>query len=172
MSEVININLNSKDIDKAIKQIEDYRQEMLRKTDFFRLRLAEELTTEAQNGFNSALVEDIVKGSPRSPQVSVSWNDDGSIAIVLADGKDAIWCEFGAGVFHNGSVGSSPHPLGVELGYTIGGYGKGYGKGNAWGYYEDGELIITRGTPASMPMYNAMKSVVGKVVTIAREVWK
>jgi hypothetical protein len=80
--------------------------------------------------------------------------------------------EFGAGVYHNGSVGSSPHPKGVELGYTIGSYGKGYGKGRAWGYYDNGELRITRGTPAKMPMYTATQSIINKAVSIAREVWK
>lgn len=92
------------------------------------------------------------------------------VSIIVADGKDAVWVEFGAGVYHNGSVGSSPHPKGVELGYTIGSYGKGYGKGRAWGYYdESGVLHITRGTPATMPMYNATKSIIDKAVSIARE---
>ena len=39
------------------------------------------------------------------------------------------------------------------------------------GYYEDGELIITRGTPASMPMYNAVQEVTKKAIEIAREVF-
>lgn len=169
---VIKIGLNTKDIDRAIKEIEKYKQDFLRKVDIFRKRLAEELADDAQMGFNSAIIDDLTNGSSRTPEVTVSVTDKGDVSIVVADGKDAIWCEFGAGVYHNGSVGSSPHPRGVELGYTIGSYGKGYGKGKAWGYYEDGELKITRGTPAAMPMYNAMKSVVAKAVTIAREVWK
>ena len=172
MSKVINISLNTKDLKKAIQEVEKYKQDFLRKVDIFRKRLADELADEAQSGFNSAIMDDLTKGGSRTPEVNVRVTDKGNISVVIADGEDAIWCEFGAGVYHNGSVGSSPHPLGVELGYTIGSYGKGYGKGNAWGYYEDGELKITRGTPASMPMYNAMKSVMAKAITIAREVWK
>lgn len=169
---VIKIGLNTEDIDRAIKEVEKYKQDFLRKVDIFRKRLAEELADDAQLGFNGAIVDDLTNGSSRTPEVTVSVTDKGSVSIVIAKGEDAIWCEFGAGVYHNGSVGSSPHPRGVELGYTIGSYGKGYGKGKAWGYYEDGELKITRGTPAAMPMYNAMKSVIAKAVTIAREVWK
>ena len=172
MSKVIKLNLfDAKDIDGAIKEVEKYRQDFLRKVDIFRKRIADELANDAQLGFNSAIIDDLTKGGARKPDVNVSVTDKSGVSVVIANGSDAIWCEFGAGVYHNGSVGSSPNPLGVELGYTIGSYGKGYGKGNAWGYYENGELKITRGTPASMPMYNAMKTVGAKVISIAREVF-
>lgn len=172
MGKVIKIGLNTKDLNRAIKEVEKYKQDFLRKVETFRKRLADELKNDAQAGFNGAIINDLTSGGGRKPEVTVEVKGRGNILVVIADGKDAIWCEFGAGVYHNGSVGSSPHPKGVELGYTIGSYGKGYGKGKAWGYYEDGELKITRGTPASMPMYNAMKSVIAKAETIAREVWK
>ena len=172
MPKVIKISLNTKDLKKAIQEVEKYKQDLQRKINIFRQRLAEELVDEAKAGFSSAIVDDLTKGGSRTPEVEVYYKDRGNLTVVFADGKDAIWCEFGAGVYHNTPVGTSPHPMGVELGYTIGSYGKGYGKADAWGYYENGELKITRGTPASMPMYNAMKSVMAKAITIAREVWK
>lgn len=168
---VIEIGLNTKDINRAIKEIEKYKQDMLTKLETFRKRLADEISAEAQSGFGSAVVDDLIRGGFRSPEVAVSVTDKGNVSVVIADGKDAVFVEFGTGVYHNGSVGSSPHPKGAELGYTIGSYGKGYGKGKAWGYIEDGELKITRGTPTAMPMYNAMKSVISKAESIAREVW-
>lgn len=171
MSKIIQMKLNTRDIDRAIKEIEKYRQDFLRKVDVFRGRVADELANDAQLGFSSAIIDDLIQGGGRTPNVNVSVTDKGGVSVVIANGSDAIWCEFGAGVYHNGSVGGSPHPLGVELGYTIGSYGKGYGKGKAWGYYENGELKITRGSPASMPMYNAMKTISAKVVSIAREVF-
>ena len=74
-----------------------------------------------------------------------------------------------------GPVGSSPNPYGNDLGFTIGSYGKGYGKGQVWGYYADPEnktgLVLTHGTPATMPMYNAAMEVMRKAVEIAKEVW-
>ena len=171
MSKIIQVKLDTQDIVRAIKEVENYRQDFLRKVDIFRKRIAEELANDAQSGFNSAIINDLTKGGGRKPEVTVSVTDKSGVSVVIANGSDAIWCEFGAGVYHNGSVGSSPNPLGVELGYTIGSYGKGYGKGDAWGYCENGVLNITRGTPASMPMYNAMKTVGTKVISIAREVF-
>jgi hypothetical protein len=95
-----------------------------------------------------------------------------NLSVVIADGEDAVWVEFGAGVHHNGSAGSSPHPSGAELGFTIGGYGKGRGKRETWGYYEDGELRLTHGTPATMPMYRAVKTVCDELTNITREVFQ
>lgn len=172
MAKVISISLNAKDIDEAIKELEEYQKDVLAKTDLFRQRLAEEMAKEAQSLFNGAIVDDLITGGSRSASVTVESSDNGKIAVVIAKGEDAVWVEFGAGVYYNGSVGSSPHPQGSNLGFTIGSYGKGYGKGNAWGFYEDGELKITRGTPAIMPMYNSMKSIIDRVISIAREVWK
>jgi hypothetical protein len=38
----------------------------------------------------------------------------------------------------------------------IGEYGKGYGKRQAWGFRdESGELVVTHGNPAAMPMWYA-----------------
>ena len=170
MDRVIDISLDN--IERAIKAIDDYKRELPQKVNEFRKRLGDELASMAQSGFNSAMIDDLTRGGGRTPNVTVSADDDGKICIVVANGEDAVWCEFGAGVYHNGSVGSSPHPQGASLGYTIGSYGKGYGKGKAWGYVENGVLNITRGSPASMPMYNAMKEIIAKADTIAREVWK
>ena len=163
--------LNPKDIDRAINELKSFKREFLNKVDIYRKRIAEEIAVQASLNFNSSVVDDTVKNGTRKADVTVSVNERGSISVVVADGEDAVWCEFGAGVYHNGSVGSSPNPYGSELGLTIGSYGKGFGKQQAWGYYKDGELIITRGTPASMPMYNAVQAVTSKAITIAREVF-
>ena len=82
-----------------------------------------------------------------------------------------MWVEFGAGVYHNGSPGSSPHPHGAELGMKIGGFGKGNGKKEVWGFYENGELKLSRGTPARMPMALAITTVCNDIQSIAKEVF-
>lgn len=169
---VIRVGLNTKDIDKAIKELEKYKRDFLKKVDTYRERLAKEIAVNASLNFGSAVMEDKIRGGPRKPNVKVRVDKRGNIAVVVADGEDAVWCEFGAGVYHNGSVGSSPHPKGSELGFTIGSYGEGHGKQSAWGYYEGGDLVITRGTPASMPMYNAAQEVMRKAIEIAREVFQ
>jgi len=168
---VIRVSLDTNDINRAIRELGQYKQEFLKKVDTYRKRLADEIATSASLNFGSATLDHTIKGGSRKPDVKVSVSDNGNVAVVVADGEDAVWCEFGAGVYYNGSVGSSSNPYGNELGFTIGSYGKGYGKANAWGYYEDGQLIITRGTPATMPMYNAVQEVTRKAIEIAREVF-
>lgn len=169
---VIRFGLNTKDINRAIRDIQEFKQDFLEKVDTYRKRIAEEIAVNASLNFANSVMDDVIQGSPRRPDVQVTVDERGGISVVVANGEDAVWCEFGAGVYHNGSVGSSPNPYGTDLGLTIGSYGKGHGKQSAWGYYdEDGNLVITRGTPASMPMYNAVQEVARKSVEIAREVF-
>ena len=83
-----------------------------------------------------------------------------------------MFIEFGSGTSYNGAVGSSPHPKGEEFGYTIGSYGKGYGARKVWGYYaESGELVLTRGVKATMPVYEADKEIIKSVTKVARKVF-
>ena len=167
----IKFSLTEDDIDNAIAELKLYEQELQKKIDTYHRRIADEISSMASLNFSSAVMEDRVKGGTRKPVVKVDVQSRGNIFVVVANGEDAVWCEFGAGVYHNGSVGSSPNPYGNDLGFRIGSYGKGYGKQTAWGYYNDGELVITRGTPASMPMYNAVQDVTKRAIEIAREVF-
>ena len=175
MSKVIKIGLSASEIQRAIDEVAKFKAEFQKKVDTYRKRIAEEIAVYASTYFDNSVMDNVINGSPRKPEVTVDWSDDGKIAVVVAHGEDAVWCEFGAGVYHNGSVGSSPNPYGNDLGFTIGSYGKGHGKQKAWGYYTDPEsktgLVLTHGTPASMPMYNAAQEVLRKSVNIAREVW-
>lgn len=178
----IRFGLSESEITEAIREIEKFKQEFQRKVDLYRKRIAEEIKNIASLNFDSSDMDDVVgivvdkqllhTGGTRKPDVKVRVEEKGQISVVVADGKDAVWCEFGAGVHHNGSVGSSPNPYGNALGFTIGSYGEGRGKQQVWGYEnENGEIVITRGTPASMPMYNAAQEVARKAIEIAREVF-
>jgi len=169
----ISFDLSAGSIEQAIQELQTYKQDVKRKTDLLRERIAERLADEARSGFNGAIVDDLTgkNGSPRMASVDVSVNDRGNVTVVVASGEDAVWVEFGAGVYHNGTPGSSPHPKGAELGMIIGGYGKGNGKKQTWGFYEDGELRLTHGTPARMPMSQATNTVLNDMLSIAREVF-
>ena len=168
---VISFGLSTSEINRAMKELADYKQEILRKTELLREKVAERLADEAKNGFSGAVVDDLTRGGQRFAQVDVSVDNRGSVTVVVASGEDAVWVEFGAGVYHNGSPGSSPHPHGAELGMTIGGFGKGNGKKEVWGFYEEGELKLTRGTPARMPMALAVTTVCNDIQAIAKEVF-
>ena len=167
----ITIGLSEQDIDRAIRELAQYKADFTQKVELLREKVAERLADEARSGFDGAIADDLIKGGQRLADVKVSVNNRGNLSVVIADGKDAVWVEFGAGVYHNSSPGSSPHPNGAELGFTIGSFGKGNGKKKAWGYYEEGELKLTRGTPATMPMYRAVQTVCNDIQSIAREVF-
>jgi len=176
----ISFGLSEQDIDRAIKELEQYKRDFLKKVDKFRDRVAQRLAEEAQQGFNGAIVDDTyrtitngVKSSEQSrvAQVDVSVDNRGAVTVVVANGEDAIWVEFGAGVYHNGSPGSSPHPHGAELGFTIGSFGEN-GKKKSWGYRdENGVIHVTHGTPARMPMTRAVTTVCNEIAQIAKEVF-
>lgn len=167
----ITIGLSEQDIDRAIRELAQYKADFTQKVELLREKVAERLADEARSGFAGAIADDLIKGGQRLADVKVSVDNRGSLTVVVASGEDAVWVEFGAGVYHNSSPGSSPHPSGAELGFTIGSFGKGNGKKETWGFYEDGELKLSRGTPATMPMYRAMQTVCNDIKDIAREVF-
>lgn len=171
MRKTIRFNLSEDDISSAIRELNNYKNEIIRKSELLRDRVAERISIESQKGFNGAIISDVVNGIAKYADVSVSVEKTGATTLVIAKGEDAVWVEFGAGVYYNGSAGSSPHPRGQELGFTIGGYGYGMGKKKTWGFYEDGELLLTRGAPAKMPMYNALKNACDEISIIAQEVF-
>lgn len=171
---VISFGLSVGEINRAIKELERYKQDIIRKSELLQQKVAEKIESLVKSGFDGAIVDDLTadSGGARKANVQVSIDERDNVSVIIAAGEDAVWVEFGTGVYHNGSAGGSPHPDGTKLGFTIGSYGKGMGKRPAWGFYEDGELRITHGTPATMPMYNAIKTVCSEIDSIAREVFK
>lgn len=169
---VISFGLSEDEIERAIKELEEYKKEFIKKCEELRQRVGEKIREKAQEGFNGAVVDDLTaeSGGARLAEVNVVTEDGEDVTLVIAQGTDAVWVEFGAGVYHNGSVGSSPNPYGSELGFTIGGFGEN-GKKQTWGFYENGDLKITHGTPATMPMFNAVQAVISDIDAIAKEVF-
>ena len=169
---IIKFGLSANEIDKAIKILEQYKQELIRKTNLLQIKVAQRLAKLAESGFSGAVVDDFMQNGLRTADVSVDIDyERNDVTVVVASGEDAIWVEFGTGVHYNGSVGTSPHPKGSELGFTIGTYGKGMGKRDVWGFTDDEGFHLTHGAPAVMPMYNAVKLVSDEIVEIAREVF-
>ena len=169
----IKISLSEAGISRALEELAEYKASLEEKTDIFRRRVAEELKDYAKQLFDAAEEDIISGGNDGLKPVEVEVEErEGGLSVVLASGADAVFIEFGAGVYHNGAAGASPHPKGQELGYTIGGYGKGFGQRKAWGYRDgSGNLIVTRGTEAMMPMLNAADRCAEIAARIAREVF-
>ena len=166
------ISLDSNSVQQAIDELERYKRDLVRKTELLRQRIGMVIAWSASQGFSSSIVDDVVSGEKRYANVDVTVNEEGNATVVIASGNDAVFVEFGAGVYNNGSVGTSPHPKGAELGFTIGSYGKGNGRKDVWGYYGEGGLTLTHGTPASMPMYRGMREACDRIAEIAGEVFR
>ena len=141
------MNLSSRSIRQAIKELNTYRDSLDAKTD----RLLEELAhigiKEASIRFTTAMYDGVNDSS-----VSLEAIKDGY--CIKAAGKAVAFIEFGAGVYHNpGEPYPGPRPPGIV---GIGEYGQGHGKRQAWGYKDErGELVITHGNPAAMPLWYA-----------------
>ena len=172
MSKTIHVSLSPKGFNAAIREIRKYKNELREKQLRLLQRISDELANEAQQNFDASQYDDVIGEGTRRPNVTLHSGQSNNLFVVIADGEEAVFVEFGAGVYHNGGAGSSPHPNGAEHGFVIGSYGKGNGVRKAWGYIgADGEILITRGTKAQMPLYNATKSVIQKIPQIAREVF-
>ena len=165
------ISLNQSSVQRAIDELKRYEKDLVRKTELLRQRVATRIAWSASQGFSTSLVDDVLNGDKRFANVDVTVNDDGDTTVVIASGNDAVFVEFGAGVYNNGNVGASPHPNGAELGFTIGSFGKGNGRKEIWAYYGQEGLMLTRGTPASMPMYRGAREACEQIAEIAREVF-
>lgn len=160
---VIDIDLNTKSIDAAIRKVEKYKRWVDSKTQELIKRLAEVGLEEARVRFSGAEYS-----GENDAEVTVEPIADGF--KIVATGQAVFFIEFGAGVYYNGTEPyPEPRPKGIS---NIGEYGDGKGKRKAWGFYdESGELVITHGTPAAMPMLHASRTMQQEVERIAKEVF-
>ena len=144
---VIEMDLSTASIAKAIAELKSYRDSLEAKMN----RLVEELAyigvQEASFRFTTAMYDGV-----NDTEVTLEPIANGY--CIKAEGHAVFFIEFGAGVYHNPV---EPYPDARPSGVVgIGEYGKGYGKRPAWGFRnEDGEVVITRGNPAAMPMWYA-----------------
>lgn len=159
----ISINLSESSIDDAIKQVRQYKNDINRKT----LLLLDRMLKYGEDYAINA-VGHVDSGETLS---TISGYRNGNRGVIVAGGN-AIWIEFGTGVRYNGSAGSSPHPMGEELGMRIGEYGKKQGANpSGWWYYDENKLRHTYGIKANMFMYKTAQELVRIAPELAREVF-
>ena len=94
----------------------------------------------------------------------------GAMAVgnrVYIKGEEIAFVEFGAGIYHNAGT-NNPLSEKVQFDTAIGSYGKGQGNKNYWFVAHN---LISRGTPAYMPIYNAIESLRPMIPTIVRQVF-
>lgn len=169
----ITVGLSVKNIDRLITETEEYKKWLLEKTKVFISRLSDIGSKTAKAEFQSAVYDG-------DNDVVVNVEMRGSSAFVVAIGKSVLFIEFGTGVTYPDN-----HPEASQHGMSRGGYGQGKGSRTSWGYYgspgtngevkvnrNGKEVVITKGNPANMPMYNAVKDVKLRVSEIAKEVFR
>lgn len=168
----LNVSLNSTSIQDAINALKNYEKYIESKTDKLKDVVAYDLRQMVRDGFNGAPYQVVIHEGASVPDVQVDIEDgDRDSRLVTAHGIEAVFAEFGAGVYYNPD--GAPHPARGQGIVGIGEYGYGYGKRKVWGYYdESGELKLTHGTPASMPMYLSSQRMKRMIPDIAKEVFK
>ena len=163
MSKVIRTSLSTKSLGNALKELKAYRDSI----DAKKYQLLEELTKiglkEASVRFTTAMYDGVNDVDVRAELTHFGYR-------IVAEGKAVAFIEFGTGVYHNPT---EPYPKARPDGIVgIGEYGKGYGKRQAWGFHDDsGELVITHGNPAAMPMWYASEEMRNSILKIAKEVF-
>lgn len=167
--------LSVKELDDLRKKLLEYRDKTLqKKIAQFVKELAESgIPTVERDVAAAGYTYDgrIQSGSDTTHDTYVVVDSTNKATLVL-EGEEVLFIEFGAGVTYNGSPGQSPHSKGEEKGFLIGTYGLGHGSQRIWGYYDENkELVLTHGTKATMPMYNASLDIINNVATIARRVF-
>lgn len=157
------MSLSTASIDNAIKELKAFKVSLDQKKDKLLEELANIGVKEASVRFTTAMYDGVNDSS-----VTLETIADGY--CIKAEGKAVAFIEFGAGVYHNpGEPYPNPRPSGIV---GIGEYGKGYGKRQAWGFKDaSGELVITHGNPAAMPMWYASEEMRSKILKIAQEVF-
>ena len=172
MAMVINITGHSaKSLLKAAKAVERYRDKLIDNNEVFLEQLLDNGMMMARDHLSNVADDydppDFEADKPKS--IGGGGNMSATLSLV---GEQAAFVEFGAGIHYNGMPGDSPHPLGVELGYTIGSYGMGQGRKEHWYYKDGGTWKITEGTPAAMPLFHAKQAIEDTVFMTAKEAFR
>ena len=163
MSKVLRMSLSSKSIGQVIKELKAYRDSLEDRKQQLLEELAKIGVREASVRFTTAMYDGV-----NDSEVTLETIENGY--RIVAEGEAVAFIEFGAGVYHNPTEPyPNPRPDGIV---GIGEYGHGYGKRQAWGFRdESGELVITHGNPAAMPMWYASEEMRNSILTIARRVF-
>lgn len=159
MAKRINVSLDDKSIDNAIKELKQYKMWVLEKEKELRLRLAAVGATVASIQFSRAIYNG-------TNDITVRVDDTGSVAVVYAEGESLLFIEFGSGATYGYG-----HPLAGAHGYGPGTYPsekQNWDNPKGW-YYAKGQHSY--GNPPAMAMYEAVQKITEQVTQIAREVF-
>ena len=160
----IELSLDTKSINKAIKELEKYKRDLEQKKRTFMERLAEFGRNNASFLYPKGEIS-----------VSVVWKDENTIAV-RASGEEIAFIEFGTGITYGGG---HPKPVIYDEGVA-----RQMGKGtfpsdkghwddpNGWWYpLGNGEYAHTYGNPPTATMYNTARAMERQAQIIIKEVF-
>lgn len=170
----IKINLfDSKSLQKAIDEINQYKNDLPRKCDLFIRRLSEVGISVVH-----ATMQNVDLGHDEWSYSVESITESSGITAkekIVLSGKRILYVEFGAGVIHS----QPQNPKAKELGYGVGtnspkGWAWNMTKyGGGWWYTDErsGESVHTKGNPPYMPLYKSSVEIRRQILAIAKEVF-
>lgn len=159
VTETIKLTLSPEGCDKAIRQLERYKKKIPKRNAAICENVAILAAVEAEKALKKWFRPDTPPYETADPSdVKFSWTKPkagvNASCSMTGSGEDLLFIEFGAGVHFNQNPHGSPHPKGVELGYTIGDYSDlHHGLEDEWSWLDpSGEWHKSHGTSAVMPM--------------------
>ena len=158
---VIKVRLSEKGIERAIRDVNRFKEEFLEKCN----RLVEALTDEGAEiaRIQVRQLEAWFTGELMN-SIEGYYSPTANVGIIKAGAYYAAYVEFGTGV-----VGSqSPHPDPQGWQYDVNGHGD-----SGWVYYDDysGKFRWTKGFKSRPFMYNTARELEKSCVKIAKEVF-
>jgi hypothetical protein len=158
---VIRFSLNTKDINRAIREVAKFKKQFLEKCN----RLVEVLTDEGAEIAKVKVAElDAVYTGELMNSIEGYYSPSLQAGIIRAGAYYAVYVEFGTGVV--GSQSSHPDPQGWQ--YDVNGHGD-----EGWVYYDDesGKFRWTKGFKSRPFMYNTARELEKECKRIAQEVF-
>ena len=158
---VIKFTLDQKDIDRAIKELKQFKTDFLKKCNL----LIETLTNEGENIAKVQVQElDAMYTGELWNSIKGYYSPTYNVGIIKAGSLYAVYVEFGTGV-----VGSqSPHPNPQGYQYDINNHGE-----DGWVYYDEYNKGFrwTKGFKSRPFMYNTARQLEKDCKKIAEEVF-
>ena len=163
---VIKCGLDSASINNAIKELREYRESLNAKIK----ELVESLTSEGVEVARTWV--QVAQGDASDVAVDFLINSAGDITMaqIMLTGKDALFVEFGAGIYYNGA--DTPHA--AEFGYGIGTYNPSSDNAfnpNGWYYWTGTQRVHSYGTEGTYPLYHAAENARNKAIQKAIEIF-
>lgn len=158
---VIRFSLNTKDINRAIREVAKFKKQFLEKCN----RLVEVLTDEGAEIAKVKVAElDAVYTGELMNSIEGYYSPSLQAGIIRAGAYYAVYVEFGTGVV--GSQSSHPNPQGWQ--YDVNGHGD-----EGWVYYDDesGKFRWTKGFKSRPFMYNTARELEKECKRITQEVF-